>query len=615
MRAAFAFQLGVTVFAAMFLVVPAAMSVVTGLTVNYFRGLESGLTLKWVVEVWDLYAVEVLRSLAISLACLALTLLIGVPAAYALTKAPRRLARVVEEVVALPIAVPGLALALALLQLYGTLSGFRTSSLFILAGHVLFTLPFMVRAVLAVFAVIDLPKLEEAAAALGASPWARFRDIAVPNAVAGHPCGRADGRHPLDRRVQLDMDAAHAADQDSAGRSGRRLRLDAAGGGLGLHARVFRDGAAAADRHAMGRRARAEARAMTGLGARIALSDVAKTFEGGARALTPSSIEIERGEILALLGPSGCGKTTMLRLIAGLERPDRGGAVRFDGADVTGAPVEKRNVGMVFQNYALFPNMTVRGNVGYGLKVRGVAKAEIAARVADVLALCRVSELADRPVTALSGGQRQRVALARAVAARPRVLLLDEPLSALDAGLRETLRDELAGLLREFSITSVLVTHDQSEAMAVADRVAVMRAGRILQIATPRTLYAKPADAFVATFVGGATRLGGRLEDRWIALPGGRLPAPENAQPTSVFLVRPDGLEPVADGAATLRGVVRRSIYLGDRTRLLVDGAAETTLAVDAPRDAAPDVGSPIGLRARDGAVLATAADCREAEA
>ena len=185
MRAAFAIQLSVTMLAAAFLVVPAAMSVLTGLTANYFRGLESGLTLRWVVEVWDLYAGEVVRSLAIALGCLALTLLIGVPAAYALTKAPRRLARVVEEIVALPIAVPGLALALALLQLYGTLSGFRTSSWFILAGHVLFTLPFMVRAVLAVFAVIDLPRLEEAAAALGASPWARFRDIAAPNAAPG----------------------------------------------------------------------------------------------------------------------------------------------------------------------------------------------------------------------------------------------------------------------------------------------------------------------------------------------------------------------------------------------------------------------------------------------
>lgn len=185
MRAAFAFQLGVTLLAAAFLVVPAVMSVVTGLTVSYFRGVESGLTLAWVFEVWDLYAVEVLRSLLIALGCLVLTLLIGVPAAYALTKAPGRLARVIEEVVALPIAVPGLALALALLQLYGTLSGFRTSSLFILAGHVLFTLPFMIRAVMAVFAVIDLPRLEEAAAALGAPPWRRFIDIAVPNAAPG----------------------------------------------------------------------------------------------------------------------------------------------------------------------------------------------------------------------------------------------------------------------------------------------------------------------------------------------------------------------------------------------------------------------------------------------
>lgn len=184
-RLVFAAQLAVTLLACAFLLVPALMSVLAGVTVNYFRGIESGLTLKWLVQVWTLYADSVWLSLGIALACLVATLLIGVPAAHALTRAPPRLARVVEEVVSLPLAVPGLALALALLQLYGTWSGFRLSWWFILVGHVLYTLPFMIRSVLAVFTVIDLRTLEEGAASLGAPPWRRFVDIAIPNALPG----------------------------------------------------------------------------------------------------------------------------------------------------------------------------------------------------------------------------------------------------------------------------------------------------------------------------------------------------------------------------------------------------------------------------------------------
>ncbi|MCA8907470.1 MAG: ABC transporter ATP-binding protein, partial [Rhodospirillaceae bacterium] len=210
----------------------------------------------------------------------------------------------------------------------------------------------------------------------------------------------------------------------------------------------------------------------------ITLSACAKTFADGTRALRPLDLEIIAGERLAVLGPSGCGKTTLLRLIAGLERPDPGGRVHFGEQDVTPLPIEKRGVGMVFQSYALFPNMSVAGNVGYGLRLRRLPRREREARVQRMLELVRIPGLAERRVDQISGGQRQRVALARALAVEPRILLLDEPLTALDAGLREELRAELYELLSRLAVTALYVTHDQAEAMSLGDRVVVMDHGR-----------------------------------------------------------------------------------------------------------------------------------------
>ena len=205
--------------------------------------------------------------------------------------------------------------------------------------------------------------------------------------------------------------------------------------------------------------------AQAGHGASVRIEACGKTFADGTRALEPATLDIARGETLVLLGPSGCGKTTMLRIIAGLELPDAGGKVLFDGKDMTPVPIERRNVGMVFQSYALFPNMSVSDNIGYGLKIRGVPDKERAVRVAELVALTNISGLESRRIDQLSGGQRQRVALARAVAIRPGILLLDEPLTALDAALRDRLRGELNRLLRALGITTIYVTHDQSEAM------------------------------------------------------------------------------------------------------------------------------------------------------
>jgi putative spermidine/putrescine transport system ATP-binding protein len=335
----------------------------------------------------------------------------------------------------------------------------------------------------------------------------------------------------------------------------------------------------------------------------IRLERCAFTHRDGTRALLATDLAIAPGETLALLGPSGCGKTTCLRLIAGLARPDPGGRVIFGETDVTELPIERRQVGMVFQSYALFPNLDVAGNVGYGLRVRGVPAAEREREVKALLEMMRIPELAQRRIDQLSGGQRQRVALARALAIRPRALLLDEPLTALDAKLRETLRLELAALLRRLSVTTVIVTHDQAEAMALGDRVAVMRAGRIEQVATPREIYETPATRFVAEFVGTLNLLAGEVRDGQLRLPGGSLPVPGMADGPATLGCRPEQLRITSEGP--LAGRIVQTVFLGDRLRLVVEEAARQPIIVEAalqtaiPRDhvrLAPLPGAPFPL-------------------
>ncbi len=343
-------------------------------------------------------------------------------------------------------------------------------------------------------------------------------------------------------------------------------------------------------------------------GTHIHLDACAKTFPDGTRALIPTSLDIAPGEIMVLLGPSGCGKTTLLRIVAGLETTDTGGRVLFDRDNVTDVPIERREVGMVFQSYALFPNMTVRGNIGYGLKVRRIARDQVASRVDDVLTLCQLSDLADRPVSALSGGQRQRVALARAVAPRPRVLLLDEPLSALDAALRDHLRSELAALLRQFNTTAIFVTHDQSEAMAIADRIAVMRTGTICQIDTPEALYRTPADNYVAEFVGGANRFDGHPEgtDRsaCLLLAGGILNLPRPMPAGHAVYARPEAIQITEAEGAPLAGRVCGVIFQGTHYRITVDGVTDRAITVDHAGGQSPRIGEMVGLAIDPEAVL-----------
>lgn len=332
-------------------------------------------------------------------------------------------------------------------------------------------------------------------------------------------------------------------------------------------------------------------------GVAVHLQHCAKTFPDGTRALEPTSLDIERGETMVFLGPSGCGKTTTLRIIAGLERPDPGGAVLFDSQDVTHLPIERRKVGMVFQSYALFPNMTVAENIGYALKIRGADRAERAARVAELVELTGIEGLENRHIDQLSGGQRQRVALARAVAMRPRVLLLDEPLTALDASLRERLRAELNKLLRSLGITAIYVTHDQAEAMSLGDRIVVMRKGAVAQIGTPREIYFEPVNRFVAEFVGAANIVEAEASEGFIRLPGGRLAIADKGLTDSVVaMVRPEAIAVVAPEGADIVGQVETVSFAGDRQRLVVAGAAGRPLVIDAPNTVDVRAGMRVGL-------------------
>jgi putative spermidine/putrescine transport system ATP-binding protein len=337
--------------------------------------------------------------------------------------------------------------------------------------------------------------------------------------------------------------------------------------------------------------------AVAGHGASVRIETCGKTFADGTRALEPATLDIARGETLVLLGPSGCGKTTMLRIIAGLELPDAGGRVLFDDKDMTSVPIERRNVGMVFQSYALFPNMSVADNIGYGLKIRGMARKERAARVAELVSLTNITGLENRRVDQLSGGQRQRVALARAVAIRPGILLLDEPLTALDAALRDRLRGELNRLLRALGITTIYVTHDQSEAMELGDRIVVMQKGAIVQIGTPREIYFKPSNRFVAEFIGAANVIEAPLENGHLVLPGGRQPIGGAASLSAALaMIRPETVRIVEPASAPLSGIIDSVSFVGDRQRIVVSGASAKLLTVDAPNTIKARAGERIGL-------------------
>jgi putative spermidine/putrescine transport system ATP-binding protein len=316
-------------------------------------------------------------------------------------------------------------------------------------------------------------------------------------------------------------------------------------------------------------------------GATVELVEVVKDYSG-QRALNGLSLSMAPGEFVALLGPSGCGKTTALRALSGLEEVD-GGHIRIDGQDVVGVPVNKRDIGMVFQSYSLFPHMSAIENVEFGLRMRKVQSKERRDRAVEALDLVGLGHLAERYAHQLSGGQQQRVALARALVTRPRVLLLDEPLSALDAKVRVQLRDEIRRIQTELGITTLFVTHDQEEALAVADRVAVMREGNIEQIGTPEELYLSPSSPFVADFVGLSNRMPAELRGRTVTLHGRDLELVGEAPPEGPVLayVRPEDIRLVQKGipatvvSTSFLGSLRRTrVELSDGSMVSVQHAA-----------------------------------------
>ncbi len=330
----------------------------------------------------------------------------------------------------------------------------------------------------------------------------------------------------------------------------------------------------------------------------LALNNVTKEF-GTFTAVNNVELTVPHGTFVCMLGPSGCGKTTLLRMIAGLDLPT-GGAIRLDGEDITHVPTHKRNLGMVFQSLALFPHLTVGENIAYPLRIRGVPKEDQKKRVDELLLMIHLSGYADRPVAKLSGGQRQRVAIARALSISPKLFLLDEPLSALDAKLREAMQVELRQLQQKLGITTIVVTHDQREAMTMADTVVVMKGGEIRQAASPIEIYRRPADTFVADFIGstnlleaeadstgGVTVLGQPVSG--VSLGGGVRKATLSIRPEDVHLTAP--------GNGALSGTVTFVRDLGGTIETFVDIAGRQLVAVSTPR-ARPDVtvGQPVGV-------------------
>ena len=307
-------------------------------------------------------------------------------------------------------------------------------------------------------------------------------------------------------------------------------------------------------------------RTTTGVG--VSLVDLHRTY-GTLHALDGLSLDIAPGEMVVLLGPSGCGKTTALRILAGLDHADAG-EVRVGGEDITRVPANKRDMGMVFQAYSLFPHMTVRDNVAFGLRLRGQGSAKRLARAREMLELVGLTKFEDRYAHQLSGGQQQRVALARALAVEPAVLLLDEPLSALDAKVRVQLRDEIRRVQLDVGTTTLFVTHDQEEALAVADRVGVMNAGRLDQIAPPTELYARPATRFVAEFVGLSNKLRADVSEGAASLLGHRVSLLDGSleRGAGQALVRPESVDVTAAADAEANARVLSVAFLGPFSRV-----------------------------------------------
>ncbi|CAB5595852.1 ferric ABC transporter ATP-binding protein [Providencia hangzhouensis] len=330
----------------------------------------------------------------------------------------------------------------------------------------------------------------------------------------------------------------------------------------------------------------------------VELKNVTKRF-GNNTVIDDLSLSIPQGSMVTLLGPSGCGKTTVLRLVAGLEKPTEG-RMFIDGEDVTDRSIQQRDICMVFQSYALFPHMSLGDNVGYGLKMLGLPKAEIKKRVDEALELVDLAGFAGRFVDQISGGQQQRVALARALILKPKVLLFDEPLSNLDANLRRSMREKIRELQQQFNITSLYVTHDQSEAFAVSDMVLVMNKGKIMQLGSPQELYRQPASKFMASFMGDANIFPATLSADSVDIFNYRLPRPEQfvTDKTAVTVgVRPEAITLSLQGEDSQRCTVTHVAYMGPQYEVTVDWHGQSMLLQINATQLQPSVGENLYLQ------------------
>jgi putative spermidine/putrescine transport system ATP-binding protein len=334
--------------------------------------------------------------------------------------------------------------------------------------------------------------------------------------------------------------------------------------------------------------------------AKVALERLHKQF-GSAVAVADFSLDIADGELVTFLGPSGCGKTTTLRMIAGFIEPSAG-TIRIGGQDVTALPVHKRDTGMVFQRYALFPHMTVAQNIAFGLEMHKVPAGERDTRIREVLDMVRMTALRDRYPRQLSGGQQQRVAIARALAIQPKVFLLDEPLSNLDAKLRLEVREEIRALQRRLGLTTIFVTHDQEEALAIADRMAIMHDGKVQQVGTPEALYERPANLFVADFLGKMNFFEGKLAERGIfgTASGARIHVEDGPPAAAHMGVRPERvrLASAPSGRNALPGAVESTVYMGAQLEIRVKLESGEAICCQLPNSAGHDgVPTRIGSR------------------
>jgi putative spermidine/putrescine transport system ATP-binding protein len=478
----------------------------------------------------------------------------------------------------------------------------------------------MVRSVIAVMNSINLNQFEEGAASLGAGFWSRFFHIAIPNAMPGILAGSlmvftlSIGEFnltwmlhtPLTKTLPVGLADSYASMRLEIGSAytiafflmiiplliamqwvANPPRKKVVPEKMEPSPNPLQEGNME-NTFATRNTQESEDKGRPPTGTSLRLENCSKTFADGTQALKPFSLKVDTGETVVILGPSGCGKTTMLRIIAGLESPDSPGKVFFGDEDVTEVPIEKRNVGMVFQSYALFPNMNVSENIAYGLKVHGFSGPEREKRVNEMLAMMKITDLRNRSIDQLSGGQKQRVALARAIAVRPRLLLMDEPLTALDAKLRDALRVEIDSLLRSLGITAIYVTHDQAEAMALGDRIVVMEIARVAQTGTPREIYFNPQSRFVADFIGTINLIKGHVRGGELILDPGKIPldrAPHvqaSGEEEVELFFRPEHAEVVEPGKGHLKTTVAASFFMGDHTRLLLDRAAGGYLTIEA---------------------------------